>query len=265
MGPDFELDGRAVTSRPASSRRRRTMSIQGLMKLVFILACIFGLFSLLSRGEPHGERARRYACVNNLKQILIALETYEQVHGMLPPAYVADASGRPMHSWRVLILPFLDQQSLYDQYDFREPWDGPNNSKLLNSMPSCFACPNLPRSLPNMTSYAAITGPGTMFPGAGSVKLGDVTDGLRDTLMVVEVANLKIPWTAPIDLDIRTMSMTLNDPYDPGISSPHPVGASIGFGDTWVRSLTHSIPEETLRALITIAGGEGVKVDEVFP
>ena len=130
-----------------------------------------------------------------------------------------------MHSWRVLILPFLDQKSLYDQYDLREPWDGPNNSKLLNSMPSCFACPNLPRSLPNLTNYAVITGPGTMFPEAGSVKLADVTDGLPETLMVVEVARLDIPWTAPIDLDIRTMSLKMNDPGRPGISSPHTVGA----------------------------------------
>ena len=56
--------------------------------------------------------------------------------------YVADATGRPMHSWRVLILPFLEQQSLYEQYDFREPWDGPNNIQLLGNMPDVFSCPS---------------------------------------------------------------------------------------------------------------------------
>ena len=103
-------------------------------------------------------------CANNLKQIGLALHAYHERYGVLPPAYVADANGRPMHSWRVLLLPFLEQQSLYDWYDFREPWDGPHNIKLLNNTPSCYICPSRLSYPTTVTSYVAITGPGTMFP-----------------------------------------------------------------------------------------------------
>jgi hypothetical protein len=67
-------------------------------------------------------------CRRQLRHIAIALQNYHDVHGQLPPAYLPDSRGRPMHSWRVLLLPFLEMQALYDQYDFNEPWDGPNNS-----------------------------------------------------------------------------------------------------------------------------------------
>src|SRR5437660_600218 len=81
----------------------------------------------------------------------------------------------------------------------------------LNSMPTVFACPSRSSNPTNLTSYVVITGPGTMFPGALSTKFADVTDGLPNTLLVVEVSNVNIPWTAPQDLDVRTMSFRIND------------------------------------------------------
>jgi hypothetical protein len=79
-----------------------------------------------------------------------------------------------------------------------------------------------------------ITGPGTLFPGTASVNLADVTDGLSETLMVVEVANANIPWTAPVDLDVRTMSFQINDPKVPGTSSRHVQVAQVALGDVSV-------------------------------
>src|SRR5262249_28978493 len=116
-----------------------------------------------------------------------------------------------------------------------------------------------------LTSYVAITGPGTMFPGASSARFADVTDGLSNTLMVVEVANVNIPWTAPQDLDLRTMSFQVNDPKRPSISSKHPGGANVVFGDSRTCFMLKSITPENLRALITIAGGEGISADQVLP
>ncbi len=265
MGLDFELEMEPVAAKAAPSGRRR-MTVASLMVWIFVLACGLGLFAMLCRAVGAArEAARRSQCTCNLCQIKLALHNYHETHGTLPPAYVADANGRPMHSWRVLILPFMEQQSLYARYNFAEPWDGPSNIKLLNSMPSNFACPSRFSENPtNLTSYVTITGPGTMFPDAGSVKFADVTDGLSDTLMIVEVANLDVPWTAPIDLDIRKMSMKVNDPKRPCISSPHPGGANVVFGDARTVFLYEGIPEASLRALITIAGGEGVQADEVL-
>ncbi len=267
MSVEFELDEAFEETKPATPPRpRKRVTVFMLMSWIFALSCGLGLFAMLCRAVGAArEAARRSQCTCNLCQVKLALHNYHETYGTLPPAYVADAAGRPMHSWRVLILPFLEQQSLYARYNFAEPWDGPNNIKLLNSMPSILACPSRFSENPtNLTSYVAIAGPGTMFPGAGSVKFADVTDGLPDTLMVVEVANVDIPWTAPVDLDIRTMSMKVNDPKRPAISSRHPGGANVVFGDARTLFLYESIPEESLRALITIAGGEGVKADEAL-
>ena len=116
-----------------------------------------------------------------------------------------------MHSWRVLLLPYMEQTAFYNRYKFNEPWNGPNNITLLNSMPSTFACPSRFSQPTNLTSYVAVTGPGTMFPGTESTKFDDVTDGTSNTLMILEVSNANIPWTAPVDLDVRTMSFQIND------------------------------------------------------
>src|SRR3990172_9467251 len=78
-------------------------------------------------GRSHNAASRRTACKNNLHQIEMALHYYHDKYHCFPPAYVADASGRPLHSWRVLLLPFLEQENLYRQYRFDEPWDGPHN------------------------------------------------------------------------------------------------------------------------------------------
>src|SRR5262249_16289055 len=156
---------------------------------------------------------------------------YHSLYNAFPPAYIADENGKPMHSWRVLILPFIEQSTVYNQYDFREPWDGPNNIKLLNSMPNNLACPSRFPSPTNLTTYVAVTGPGTIFPDGSRTEIKDITDGTSNTLMIVEVANTDIPWTAPWDLDVRTMSFRINDPKRLGISSKHPGGANVGGAD----------------------------------
>jgi prepilin-type processing-associated H-X9-DG protein len=262
---DCEPDEDSFRIGPGPSGTRRLMSVQRLMKWIFVLGCGLGLLvnlghlldAMLSGGVP-----RRAICVNNLKMISLALYSYHERFGSFPPAYIPDASGRPMHSWRVLILPFLDEQPLYDQYDFGEPWNGPNNIKVLNSMPRFFACPHRSPNPKKRTSYVVITGPGTLFPGASSVKVVDISDGTPNTLMVVETDNVDIPWTSPIDLDVRSMSLQINDRKAPGISSQHPRGANVSYVDGTVRWLGEKISdEEALRALITIAGGEGI-VDE---
>src|SRR5262245_19381933 len=83
--------------------------------------------------------ARQGDCVMHLKQIALALLNYQDRYGYLPPAIVADANGKPLHSWRVLILPFLGGEDVYAKYDFNEPWNGPNNSRLQAELPEWFA------------------------------------------------------------------------------------------------------------------------------
>jgi Protein of unknown function (DUF1559) len=259
---DCEPDEDSFRIGPGPSRTRRQMSVRRLMKWIFVLGCGLGLLmnlgrlldAMLSGGVP-----RQALCRNNLKRISLALYNYHETFGSFPPAYIPDASGRPIHTWRVLILPFLEEQRLYDQYDFGEPWNGPNNIKLLASMPHVFACPHRSPNPKKLTSYVVITGPGTLFPGVNSATVADISDGTPNTLMVVETDNVGIPWTSPVDLDVRSMSFQINDRKAPGISSQHPRIANVAYVDGTVRWLGERISDEdTLRAQITIAGGEGI-------
>jgi Protein of unknown function (DUF1559) len=268
--PSADLDfdsGAACTKSERGPRpeRCRRMSVWMLMKLVAVLACSFALIAALGRAVGSArEAARRAQCSCQYCQILLALHNYHSEYSALPPAYIADASGKPMHSWRVLILPYMEQSALYNRYKFNEPWNGPNNITLLNSMPSIFTCPSRFSNPTNLTSYVAVTGPGTMFPGARTTKLDDVTDGLANTLMIVEVSNANIPWTAPVDLDLRTMSLQINDEKRTGISSKHPGGANVGVADGRTRWARDSITPGNLRAVLTIAGGEGISMDQAL-
>ena len=265
MDHEFDLEEKAPADLERPARRLEPSHISKPAAWIVALLVMLVLVALvLPAVRAAREAARRAQCSCNLCGLKLAIHNYHETYGVLPPAYVADANGRPMHSWRVLILPFLEQATFYKQYDFSEPWDGPNNIKLLDHMPNYYACPSRSSGPTNLTSYTVISGQGTMFPGSKSAKFADVTDGLANTLMVVEVADVKIPWTAPVDLDIGTMSLRVNDPIRPGISSPHPGGANTAFGDGKYVFLREDIPEETLRALITVAGGEAVDADEVL-
>ena len=149
-----------------------------------------------------------------------------------------------MHSWRVLILPFMEQSALYNMYNFNEPWDGPSNRKLLALRPNIYVCPTLQAERPSaaaVTSYVLLTGPGTTFPHGRTTRLTDIRDGTANTLIAAEVSNVSVAWTEPRDLDVRTMSFRVNDPNRPGISSRHPGGANVSFADGGKRFLREGI------------------------
>jgi prepilin-type processing-associated H-X9-DG protein len=210
---------------------------------------------LLPAVQQAREAARRSQCKNNLKQIGLALHNYHETYGCLPPAYITDESGKPMHSWRVLILPFLDASPLYNQYDFSEPWDGPKNSLLLARMPPVYACPSHPGTGSYTTNYAGVFGDACVFRGAEITRFADITDGTSNTLMVGESANANIPWMKPEDIDV-TAHPAMGD--RDGFSSFHTGGAHFLFCDGSVRYISLSVDPDTLKALFTRNGAEPV-------
>ena len=192
----------------------------------------------------------------NLTAIGMALHGYHAAHGVFPPAYIADANGKPMHSWRVLILPYLNQQAIYQQYDFSEPWDGPNNSRLASLMPPQFAALSVsPGQV--ASSFALITGPGTLFDADKAPSMAAVTDGTSNTLLVVEVSSSAASnWLEPVDLDYGTMSFAIDDPAGNCIISSQSTGAQVLFADGSVHILRSQTGAEAIRAYITPSGGE---------
>jgi hypothetical protein len=140
--------------------------IIGIILVLFVLmllACS-GLFvSMYRSAVPAAQDAgRRTQCKNNLRQIGLAMLNYHDVYGSYPPAYLADEDDRPMHSWRVLLLPYLEEEALYDQYDFDQPWDSPENLALANLMPQVYTCPSDMLATGSETSYTMVVGPDTV-------------------------------------------------------------------------------------------------------
>ena len=126
----------------ANRKGQRGFTLVELLVVIAIIAILVSL--LLPAVNSAREAARRTQCVHHLKQLGLALQAYHDKYGSLPPAYFPDKDGKPKYSWRVLILPMLGEQALYDAYDFDEPWNGPNNRKLASKMPAVFACPGRP-------------------------------------------------------------------------------------------------------------------------
>jgi type II secretory pathway pseudopilin PulG len=196
----------------------------------------------------------------NLRQIAIALHNYHDVYGTFPPAYECDAAGTPVHSWRVLIAPFMEQLPLYQRYNFGEAWNGPNNSKLSTGTPIPFRSPFDTRSRPGETSYVAIVGPGTMWPGQKSQNINGITDGTSNTIMVVELLNSGIHWMEPRDIAARDFVTAWRDPKHkpPRMSDWETSYAFVVLADGHVIWLDREAAEEHLRALLSPAGGERI-------
>ena len=235
-------------------------------RVTAVVAIVWVAFLITVSRVPHNPGpGARATCENNLKNLSLALLAYEAEHGRFPPAYIADENGRPMHSWRVLILPYLEQRHLYDQYDFSEPWDGPNNSKLETQVPypssAVYRCPAEGNKPVPTTSYVAVVGPNTVWPGSESTSLDDFGCDLSKTILLVEVVNSGIHWMEPRDLHVVQMAPTINPASGQGISSPHPAGANVAFADGHVRFLPESISPEDLRAMLTRSGGELVDLE----
>jgi prepilin-type processing-associated H-X9-DG protein len=219
------------------------------------LLCIGVLAALLVPAMQAARgAAQRTQCMNNLKQIGLALHMYHDRYNTFPPAYVADANGKPMHSWRVLILPFLEQQGLYAEYDFTEPWDGPNNSRLLARMPAVYACPSHSGAESGtITAYAGVFGEQCAFSGSQRVAITSITDGTANTLLVGEATGAAIPWMKPEDIDVMKHP-ALGD--RDGFSGVHPGGVNFLLCDGSVRFLELTINPEKLKALFTRNGNE---------
>lgn len=221
--------------------------------LVLSGVCVLGILIALLLPAVQGARdaARRAQCKNNLKQIGLALHNYHDVYGSFPPAYIPDATGKPMHSWRVLILPFLDQMPMYDEYDFSQPWNSPQNLAITQNIPQAYVCPTSPNS--RNAHYVLITGKGTCFEGAESIKVSDITDGSSNTLLVVEAHDSPIPWSEPRDLDVSTLGHATGNP-----SSDHRGGFHVLYSDGRVLFVHDSIPPDQLKARITPNGQDDV-------
>ncbi|TVQ01296.1 MAG: DUF1559 domain-containing protein [Planctomycetaceae bacterium] len=208
-------------------------------------------------------RARSHS-IRNIERIAAAMNAYAADHGSYPPPYTETPDGRPLQSWRVLLLPYLGHQALFARFDLSEPWDAPQNMALAIEMPSVFSASTTVGG--NQSNYFLITGPGTLFPPAPPRSVrplgpGDVRDDPGQTLLVVEAQPLggwANQWTEPLDLEVDRMRGTLGSATGLEIGGVVPGGAVVATVDGRGHFLDEQTPPVAVMALTTIAGGESL-------
>jgi hypothetical protein len=207
---------------------------------------------------PFGQAAlaeQQQQSMQRLRDIGRALHNHHDQMGHFPPAYVADATGKPLYSWRVLLLPYLGQQALYDRFDKTKAWDAPENLAISNTAVDAFKSPADTGVGANGVSYVAIVGEGCVFSGIKPRKFGEMLDGTSNTIAVIECRGIAGSWAAPVDLKQEGLRLELGDAADQ-IRSPYPHGLLHLRCDGSVGTVATNQVSEVLPKMLTIAGGE---------
>lgn len=201
-------------------------------------------------------RQKRVQCQRNIKEIMLAMHNYHDVHGKFPLAFSVDKDGKPLHSWRVHILPYVEQTSLYNSIKLDEPWDSEHNKQFHDKMPKVFACPANTKGNPKRdTVYSVIVGDKTAFRTDGKeFTFGKITDGTSCTIAVVERVT-PVNWMSPEDVTFDAAIKGINKVPE-GIGSEHYQSVNVGIFDGGTFNIKQTVDQKLLEALITIAGGE---------
>jgi hypothetical protein len=205
--------------------------------------------------EPLGEvqaGVHRRQSTNNIKQLALAMHNHHAQYNGFPPPASLDKQNRPLLSWRVHLLPYLEQGPLYQQFHLDEPWDSEHNKKLIAQMPAIFqSSPNRALHREGKTTYVVPVGPATIFPGGQGTKVTDITDGTSNTLLILDVDDdHAVIWTKPDDWSFN--------PAKPlqGLGGRYKTSFLTAFADGSVRFISTKIDAKTLEALLTRSGGE---------
>jgi len=252
------------TLEPAANRRVKRAS-RAIVTIALLSVLVLFLWNL---GEIAREAGRRISCVGDFKIIGLAMYTYHDIEKHFLPAYLADKDGKPAHSWRMLILPYLCEEGLYDQYRFDEAWDSPHNSALGAGFPTgmsegvcLFHCQSDSSNKKLETNKVMIVGKEAFGNGSTLRRIEEITDGISYTIAAAEMTDSGIHWMEPRDLEFEHMTFKINDPTGPGIRSKHPGLANALMADGSVSCLKEDINPNVLKAMLTIAGGEPVTRD----
>ena len=264
--PAASVDGRSTSKSNAVGGDRRVSSLllAGLLALVLLAGVIFfggmAYVALKPSGvpllSPNADAAR---CAANFNKIGTALSAYVADKGHFPPAFSTDENGVPLHSWRVLILPYLGYAPLYEQLKLDEPWNSQHNARFSNQMPREYRCPADTQAPGDETNYFVIQGPGGfVFNTDVTTTPQDILDGVAQTLLVLEGNNLGVLWMQPTDITTQELAWGTGAGFR-GIGSAHfDSRFFILTADGKVSALDGGTTPTELLALATIAGGETV-------
>ena len=236
-----------------------TLIAIGTPILMGLIACFIAF--ILPFIQNVRDAARFAYCNNKLKQISIALQNYHDNYGEFPPAYSVDKSGKPLHSWRTILLPYLCGNKVYDQLRLDEPWNSPHNLAIFKkndlSDPEdsfhprlpFYQCPSSPPERnASYTSYAMVVGPGCAFDGPNKCQRDNLVNGTNNTIIIVETT-APIRWYEPKDIDVETLNKQTPG-EEPPIDSFHLNRFHAVFADGSVAIINKNYDKDALQVLI---------------
>jgi hypothetical protein len=220
-----------------------------LVLFVVLVALMALLLPAVQHARPD---AIQRQSINNVRQLLLAMHNYESQFKSLPPGYTASPEGKPLLSWRVMILPMIEEEKLFKEFHLDEPWDSPHNLKLVPRMPRVYASIRRHDSVSDgkgMTPYLTLRGPYTALRGPVPVRVQEVRDGLSNTVAIVEVLpEHEVVWSRPDDLDVTADGVTAQLQVFLGCFTFGRLD-----GDVWCPS--RDLSDESLRTLADIRDG----------
>ena len=212
---------------------------------------VIALLLLPQTGKArYGQSLNR--CYRQMHRLSAGILAYQEENGHFPPPFISDAAGTPIHSWRVLILPYIGEKELYEQYRFDEPWDSPHNSQLASRMPSVYRCPDS-GAQDHYTIYLAVTGTQTVWDHLKEISNNDVSDGIYDTVLLSEYAQAPVRWMEPKDLAYEAVIQDAIIPQSRHDDSDF----VIAYADGYVEVID-SLPTSLFQKMLTIDGGEPI-------
>lgn len=255
MGPMIEISRQMSESTRIEAVdticRSTGTAVGGGQQVVSYLPVMIG--TAMAQGFSQRGAAQSTTAKNNLKQIGLAMHNFHDAYKRFPNAAPQSPTGEKWLSWRVHLLPFLGQQTLYEQFNLEEPWDSATNRPLAEAMPDVFRSPKATSLLPGQTLFQTPVGASTAFEDTKGHSLRDFTDGTSNTILLVEVSpDRAVYWTQPDDFQFNPVS-----PMD-GLGGVEPDGFQAVFADGSARLITSSIDAETVKAIFTRNGGEPV-------
>jgi hypothetical protein len=279
------ISGLAEINRSRNRVKGRGLAITGIIlgSIGIFLVIPYLIGSVVYSTSKVRLAANRMQSANNLKQLALGtIDDADNHSGRMVPSVVYDKSGKPLYSWRVLILPYVEQQLLFNQFKLDEPWDSPTNLPLVKQMPKVFALPSKDAdAAAGLTYYQVVDGPGAAFDSSyvnpaqlipyqvGNARGLVVTvyrgpqvisfpasfaDSTSQTFLIVEARD-PVPWTSPRDLSYGP------DKPLPQFGDPKQDGFNAAMGDMSIKYIPHKTREEILRAYITRAGNEVIPAD----
>jgi hypothetical protein len=194
--------------------------------------------------------ANQAATKSNLRQIGIAFNNHDAQMTYLPEPAICSKDGKPLLSWRVAILPYIEQENLYEQFKLDEPWDSEHNKKLLDKMPRIYASPGVELKDKSLTYYKVFTGKNAMFQQGRKMTLAKISDlgGCACTIAAIEAGD-PVPWTKPEDIAFDP------DKPLPKLVGPYKNVLNICLGDGHVIGLPKDFSEKRLKSAIDINVG----------